>query len=108
RASCTISSAYCRLSQEYSKVHAMLRTLGPALIYASDAAVYGPAMTSCGLDAPLVFSEGAEQIPGALPFAQLLQTGETPAVRAAFEAITPDTTAKYLLTSGSTGVPKVV
>jgi len=108
RASCTVSSAYCRLSKEYGKVHGMLRTLGPALVYASDAAVYGPAMASCGLDVPLVLSEGAEQLPGALPFAQLLQREETPAVRAAFEAITPDTTAKYLLTSGSTGTPKVV
>ena len=108
RASCTVSSAYCRLSSEYSKVHGMLRTLAPALVYASDAAVYGPAMRSCGLDVPLVFSQGAETVPGALPFAQLLQSEETPAVRAAFEAITPDTTAKYLLTSGSTGTPKVV
>src|SRR5690606_22317040 len=80
RASCTVSSAYCRLSKEYSKVHGMLRTLAPALIYANDTRVYGEAMASCGLDVPLVFSEGAEQLPGALPFAQLLQSEETPAV----------------------------
>src|SRR5690606_5261158 len=108
RASCTVSSAYCRLSKDHEKVHGILRTLAPALIYASDARVYGPAMASCGLQARLVFSEGAGQVAGALPFAELLQSEETPAVRAAFEAITPDTTAKYLLTSGSTGTPKVV
>ncbi len=108
RASCTVSSAYCRLTREYSKVHGILRTLQPALVYASDAAVYGPAIASSGLDVPVVYSQGAEGVPGAIPFVQLLAGEETPAVRAAFAAITPDTTAKYLLTSGSTGTPKVV
>jgi feruloyl-CoA synthase len=55
-----------------------------------------------------VFSRGAESVPGALPFAQLLATRETPAVMTAYEAVSPDTHAKYLLTSGSTGHPKVV
>jgi feruloyl-CoA synthase len=112
RASCTVSSAYCRLTREYSKVHGILHTLQPALVYASDAAVYGPAIAGSGLQVPVVFSQGADtvqdSIPGALAFEQLLAGDETPAVRAAFEAITPDTTAKYLLTSGSTGTPKVV
>ncbi|MBL0918729.1 MAG: feruloyl-CoA synthase [Hydrogenophaga sp.] len=108
RASCTVSSAYCRLTKEYSKVHGILQTLQPALVYASDAAVYGPAIAGSGLNVPVVFSQGADMVPGALPFAQLLASDETPAVRAAFAAITPDTTAKYLLTSGSTGTPKVV
>lgn len=108
RASCTVSSAYCRLTKEYSKVHGILRTLQPALVYASDAAVYGPAIASSGLDVPVVFSQGAEAVRGAIPFARLLASDETPAVRAAFAAITPDTTAKFLLTSGSTGAPKVV
>lgn len=112
RASCTVSSAYCRLTREYSKVHGILHTLQPALVYASDAAVYGPAIASSGLQVPVVFSQGADtvqdRIPGALAFEQLLAGDETPAVRTAFEAITPDTTAKYLLTSGSTGTPKVV
>ncbi len=108
RASCTVSSAYCRLTKEHSKVHGILRTLQPALVYASDAAVYGPAIASSGLNVPVVFSQGADTVPGALPFAQLLAGDETPAVRAAYAAITPDTTAKYLLTSGSTGAPKVV
>jgi feruloyl-CoA synthase len=110
RAVCTVSSGYCRLAQgEFSKIHGILQTLQPALVYASDAAVYGPALRDCGVDiAAAVFSRGAEDHAGALPFSRLLATTETPAVRAAFEAITPDTHAKYLLTSGSTGHPKVV
>jgi len=105
---CTVSSAYCRLAKVYDKVHAILRTLRPALVFASDAAVYGPAMASAGLGVPLVFGQGAETVPGALPFSALLAADETPAVSAAYRAVQPDDVAKYLLTSGSTGVPKVV
>ena len=111
RAVCTVSSAYCRLTQDHSKFHGILNTLGPAQVYASDVAVYGPAIstfTTSGLAAVVVFSQGADSYPGALPFDQLTRTAEGPAVMAAFAQITPDTHAKYLLTSGSTGHPKVV
>ncbi|MBX3643070.1 MAG: feruloyl-CoA synthase [Rubrivivax sp.] len=104
---CTVSSAYCRLTQDYSKIHGILNTLGPALVYAGDAQIYGPALRHAGLQAPVVFSRGADAYPGALDFAGLGRP-ETAAVMQAFEAITPDTHAKYLLTSGSTGHPKVV
>ncbi|TFZ06104.1 feruloyl-CoA synthase [Ramlibacter henchirensis] len=105
---CTVSSAYCRLTRDYSKVHGILHTLGPALVYASDAAVYGPAVASSGLQCPVVFGRGAETHRGALPFDALLEQKEGPGVRKAYQAITPDMQAKYLLTSGSTGHPKVV
>jgi feruloyl-CoA synthase len=110
RAVCTVSSGYCRLAQgDYSKIHGILRALEPALVYASDAAVYAPALRDCGVRGFVaVFSRGADTVPGALAFEQLLATRETPAVAAAFGRITPDTHAKYLLTSGSTGSPKVV
>ncbi|HET9823312.1 MAG TPA: feruloyl-CoA synthase [Burkholderiaceae bacterium] len=108
RAVCTVSSAYCRLTKDFSKIHGILNTLGPALVYADNSAVYGPALAQAGLHAVTVFSRGAEQFPGALAFDVLLGTAEGPAVQAAFDAITPDTHAKYLLTSGSTGHPKVV
>ncbi len=108
RAVCTVSSAYCRLAQDdYRRIHAILHTLDPALVYAADSGVYGAALRGAGVDAVAVFSQGADQHPGALPFARLLATRETPAVMQAFAQITPDTPAKYLLTSGSTGQPKV-
>ncbi len=110
RAVCAVSSGYVRLAQgDFGKIHSILRALEPALVYASDAAVYGPATADCGVPNALrVFSRGADAVPGARPFEPWLAATETPAVRAAFDAITPDTEAKYLLTSGSTGTPKVV
>jgi feruloyl-CoA synthase len=110
RAVCNVSSGYCRLAHgDFTRIHGILRTLQPALIYAGDAAVYAAALADAPVpDALVVFSRGAESQRGALPFSALQAARETPAVRAAFDAITPDTHAKYLLTSGSTGQPKVV
>ncbi|MGA0609855.1 feruloyl-CoA synthase [Caldimonas sp. KR1-144] len=106
RPACTVSSAYSRLTKDYAKIRAIVEQLDPALIYASDAAVYGPAIAACGRDVPVVFSRGAEG--GALSFEALLASRETAEVMQAYAAITPEHHAKYLLTSGSTGTPKVV
>ncbi len=109
RAVCTISSGYCRLAQDdYSRIHGILQALDPALVYASDAAVYGPALEHAGIGALEVYSSGAERRPRALPFARLAASFETAAVMQAYAAVTPASHAKYLLTSGSTGQPKVV
>jgi feruloyl-CoA synthase len=109
RAVCTVSSGYCRLAGgDFSRIHGILATLQPALIYASDAATYGPALVQAPVKSRVVFTHGAASHLGAVPFSDLLATVETPAVLKAFAAITPDTHAKYLLTSGSTGHPKVV
>ncbi|MBC5765431.1 feruloyl-CoA synthase [Ramlibacter albus] len=106
RASCTVSSAYCRLTKDYTKIKGILDALGPALVYASDAAVYGPAVQAWNGKAPVVFGSGSTA--GSHAFSLLLEPAETPAVAQAFSRITPDDHAKYLLTSGSTGLPKVV
>ena len=105
---CTVSSAYCRLTKDASKVRGILETLDPALVYAAESGVYGPAISAFGNRAPVVFSDNAAQFDGALHFNRMLNVRETPAVQRAFEAIRPDDTAKLLLTSGSTGTPKVV
>ncbi len=109
RAVCTVSSGYSRLAGgDFSRIHGILQALQPALVYGSDAAVYGPPLREAPVRAVAVFGQGAETHLGALDFATLRDTAETPAVMQAFAAITPDTHAKYLLTSGSTGHPKVV
>jgi feruloyl-CoA synthase len=105
---CTVSSAYCRLTKDNGKIKGILDALRPALIYATEPGVYGPAVSAWGGRCPVVFSERAEQHAGAVAFAHLLEHSETPAVMRAFATIEPSTTAKLLLTSGSTGTPKVV
>jgi feruloyl-CoA synthase len=108
RTACSLSSAYSRMAKDPSRLHGMLQALQPALVYASDAKVYGGALAGCDVEAVAVFSRNADAHAGALPFARLLEASETPAVMQAYQAVLPDTHAKYLLTSGSTGKPKVV
>ncbi|MCU4121699.1 feruloyl-CoA synthase [Variovorax sp. N23] len=105
---CPVSSAYSRLSRDHAKIRGIVDALHPSLIYAADAKVYGAAMAACAGDAIQVLGDGAEHMPGALDFARFLETRETPAVMAVFETLSGDDVAKYLLTSGSTGQPKVV
>ncbi len=104
---CTVSSAYSRLTQDTSKVRGILQALDPALVYAVEPKVYGPAIRAWGGRVPVVFSDSAETFDGAIPFSRLFDASESSAVQRAFEAIRPDDTAKLLLTSGSTGAPKV-
>jgi feruloyl-CoA synthase len=108
RTVCSLSSAYSRTAKDYARLHSCLERLEPALIYASDARQYGPALAGCVAQALQVFSKDAGAIPNAIEFESLTQVSETPAVARAFDAILPDDHAKYLLTSGSTGRPKVV
>ena len=108
RAVCTVSSAYSRLAGDHSKLHAMLDALGPCMVYASHASVYGKAAQSWPGQALRVFSQGSDEIPDAIAFSQLLDTQETAAVHHAALTVQPGDHAKYLLTSGSTGLPKVV
>jgi feruloyl-CoA synthase len=103
---CTVSSAYCRLTKDYGKIRGILDKLDPALVYASDAAVYAPAVHAWAGNAPVFFGANADLSGGAQHFATLLEPRETPAVMQAFAAIRPDDHAKYLLTSGSTGLTR--
>lgn len=105
---CTVSSAYCRMTQDHTKISAILDMLAPALVYASDARVYGPAVQAWGARCQVVFGQGAQELAGARSFAALAEGLETAEVAAAFAAVRPEHHAKYLLTSGSTGHPKVV
>ncbi len=108
---CTVSSAYCRLSKDFLKIREIVQMLDPALVYASDAATYGPALRACldagALNGVVVLGTGADQVPGAFAWDTLAGMKEGPGVMQAFARVLPDTVAKYLLTSGSTGHPKV-
>ena len=105
---CSVSSAYCRLTKDYTKITAILRALDPALIFASNGQVYGPAINACGLNAVTVLGVSAHAVAGARSLTWLLAGREGPEVMRAFAAVKADDHAKYLLTSGSTGHPKVV
>ncbi|HEB3531126.1 TPA: feruloyl-CoA synthase [Burkholderia cenocepacia] len=101
-----ISAAYSRAAHDFSKLNAFLDVLDPGLMYADDGEVYGKAMQASGRQCPLVYSRNVPD--GGIDLGWLRKTRETAAIMEAHARVTPDTHAKYLLTSGSTGIPKAV
>ncbi|TAL76185.1 MAG: feruloyl-CoA synthase [Burkholderiaceae bacterium] len=104
----TVSTAYSWPTKDYAKISEVLQKLRPSLIYASDGDMFVGAISAASLSCPVLLSENAGAAPGSLTVAELGNTQETGAVASAFDAITPETAAKHLLTSGSTGLPKIV
>jgi feruloyl-CoA synthase len=91
-----VSPAYSLVSQDYGKLRHAVRLMTPGLVFAADrrydkaiaAAVQGDTEVAYGIDT-------------------LMRPGSE-AVDAAHAAIRPDSVSKFLLTSGSTGLPKAV
>jgi feruloyl-CoA synthase len=105
-----VSAAYSLLSRDHQKLRAVFALLTPGLVFADDAARYAAALSALReFDFELIVALNAEAVERASQtFASLLAGENTEQVNRAFAAITPDTMAKFLLTSGSTGEPKAV
>jgi feruloyl-CoA synthase len=105
-----VSPPYSLMSSDFAKLRHVLGLFAPRLVYARDAARYGRAFASDVIPAelPVVFSAGTLPHRACEAFDRLLATPVSPAVDAANAAVTSDTVAKVLFTSGSTGLPKGV
>ncbi len=104
----TVSVAYSRSTRDFSRLGTILKSLKPGLIFVNDASTFMPPLDELKPSCPVVAARNADALEGALPLARLYETKETAAVMAAFDQVGPETHARYLLTSGSTGAPKVV
>ncbi|UYO01246.1 MAG: feruloyl-CoA synthase [Devosia sp.] len=104
-----ISPAYSLVSTDYGKLKHIAGLVTPGMVYASDGEKFSAAIAATfGADVPLIVRTNPPAGRPVKVFDDLLETPVTPAVAAAHEAITGDTIAKILFTSGSTGLPKGV
>lgn len=104
----TVSVAYSKGRTDYTKLTCILERFNPGCIFVSHGHDFAPSLLSVKPDCPIIVGQDPEAIPGSVHIDQLYNTEETPAVMDAFNALTPESHARYLLTSGSTGEPKVV
>jgi feruloyl-CoA synthase len=106
---CPVSPAYSLVSNDYAKLGFVMNLLTPGLVFADNAGKFADALAAnVPENVEIVASQGA--VPGreVTMLSELLATPEHPGLDAAHDRIGPDTIAKFLLTSGSTGNPKAV
>ncbi|MET0971633.1 MAG: feruloyl-CoA synthase [Tardiphaga sp.] len=106
---CPVSPAYSLVSKDYGKLGYLMKLLTPGLVFADDADAFADAIRlNVPADCEVVTAHGALPDRKATMLADLLNTPEAEGLDAVNKAIGPDTIAKFLLTSGSTGNPKAV
>ena len=104
-----ISPAYSLMSSDFGKLRMMLDLLTPGLVFANDGAAFARAISAAvPADAELVVTRNTPADRKATPFADLIGAEDGPGIAGAHAAVAPDTIAKFLFTSGSTGSPKAV
>jgi feruloyl-CoA synthase len=107
---CPVSPAYSLVSKDYGKLSYLMKLLTPGLVFADDADKFADALQA-NVPAGVEIATACGALPGrrtATTLADLMATPLHPRLDAAHRAIGPDTIAKFLLTSGSTGNPKAV
>ncbi len=95
-----VSPAYSLISTDYAKLRYIIGLATPGLVFAADGERFAKAIAAA-------VPADTEVVPGH-GFAELEATTPTAAVEQAHAAVGPDTVAKFLFTSGSTGQPKAV
>jgi feruloyl-CoA synthase len=106
---CAVSPAYAQVSSDHAKLRFVMGLLTPGLVYAEEARPFATAIAATvPADTEVVVARGQMADRAAVPLSALLAETDGALVEAAHAAIGPDTIAKFLLTSGSTGNPKAV
>lgn len=102
-----ISVPYSTMSSDFGKLKHCFEAVSPKVIFVQDAAAFKPALDALGDHGCTVFAK-AGATNDIRSFDTLARTEPTPAVAEAMARLNDDSVAKYLFTSGSTGMPKPV
>lgn len=102
-----VSPAYSLLGGDYGRLSAAVSLIDPFIVFAQDGKQFAGALNALGIPAErtLVVSQPA---PGMMRFAGWVTATADPDIEIRHAALTSDLHAKYMFTSGSTGIPKAV
>ncbi len=104
-----ISPAYSLISRDYGKLRHIVDLLTPGMVFACDGVQFAGAIEAIvPQDVELVFTRNPMPGRPSISFDELANTKPGSAAEAAHDKVGPDTIAKFLFTSGSTGMPKAV
>ena len=104
-----VSVPYSLMSTDFAKLRHVIGLTNPKMIFADKAALFAKAITATAPEGVEVVAVEGE-VPGipTLSYAELIQAPISDDVARAMDTVNHDTVAKYLFTSGSTGMPKGV
>jgi len=105
----SIAPAYSLISTDFAKLKHVMKILKPGMVFVSSGQKYRRALeATVEPDIEIVFAEEAVTGRNSASFDELSNVTPTEAVDSAYAAIRPDDVAKFLFSSGSTGLPKAV